>query len=261
MKKLIAILRKANSLTCKSTQEDQQFAKTMKTKFDEYRLPFQVGDDFAYFRSRIFYRGILTKERFEQRFEDTRNQLIEMWETMTYQERNLLLQLDLDPLKSEQPFLDTPNGKIWIPFFDDLLNSLYDHQIAIFELPQYFKLYRQFADKVLPLEERGLALWSAGFVDWIDLCADDQRCVFYYQPTHSLYTLDDTFQLTAYPLSKKPIVEESYERLIGMGSALLANDEIKFIRELLDSKLVDTKTKVRIGRYLKKEHSDAGVKA
>jgi hypothetical protein len=261
MKKLIAILRKANGLNYRSTSEDTAYAKAMKTKFDLYHLPYDVKDDFAYFRARITYRGILNKEIFETSFDKTRNQLFEMWESLNFQERNRLANLELNQIKPDLPYLETSEGKIWIPFFDDLLNSLYDHQIAIFELPQYFKLYKQFADKTSPLESRGIPLWSCGFVDWINVVQDDKTLVFFYEPMHCLFRLNDRFELTSYPLSKTPQIKASLENLGDMGKSLLENDEIGFIRSLLVSALVDQKTKVRIGKYLKKNFPPQGENA
>jgi hypothetical protein len=258
MKKLITILRKANNLTFKSSGEDVAYVKAMKSKFDEYRLPFDVRDDFSYFRARIFYRGIQNKEAFEQSFDKTRNQLFEMWDSINFQERNRLANLELNRIKPDLPFMHGNEGKIWIPFFDDLLNSLYDHQIAIFELPQYFKLYKQFADKTSKIENRGLKLWSAGFVEWINVAQNESTLVFYYEPMHCLFRLDETFELIAYPLCKTPEIKATRENLQAMGDALLENDEILFIREILDSKLTDAKTKIRIGAYLKKNFSLKG---
>jgi hypothetical protein len=141
------------------------------------------------------------------------------------------------------------------------LNSLYDHQIAIFELPQYFKLYKQFADKTSPLESRGIPLWYCGFVDWINVVQDDKTLVFFYEPMHCLFRLNDRFELTSYPLSKTPQIKASLENLGDMGKSLLENDEIGFIRSLLVSALVDQKTKVRIGKYLKKNFPPQGENA
>lgn len=260
MKKLITILRKANSLTFKTTSEDMAYVKTMKTKFEENRLFFEVKDDFSYFRNRIIYRSIQNKEAFEQVFDKSRNQLFEMWEALNFQERNRLVNLELDQIKPGLPYLQGNEGKIWIPFFDDLLNSLYDHQIAIFELPQYFKLYKQFADKTVKIETRGLKLWTSGFVEWINVAQDEKALVFYYEPMHCLFRLSDTFELTTFPLYKTPEIKANYETLKEMGEALLENNEIKFIRQLLESRLVDAKTKVRIGAYLKKSFNAEGKK-
>lgn len=260
MKKMIHILRKANNLTFKSTSEDMAYVKAMKTKFEEYRLPFDVKDDFSYFRTRIIYRSIQNKEAFEQCFDQTRNQLLEMWDALNFQERNRMVSLELNQIKPNLPFIMSGENKIWIPFFDDLLNSLYDHQIAIFELPQYFRLYKQFADKTIRLESRGIAVWSAGFVEWINIAQSATALVFYYEPMHCLFRLSDNFELVSFPLYKTPEIKAHFENLQTMGEALLGNDEIKFIRALLDSKLVDTKTKLRIGVYLKKNFTGEGKK-
>jgi len=258
MKKLITILRKANNLTFKTTSEDSAYVKAMKTKYEEVHLPFEVKDDFSYFRSRIIYRAIQNKEAFEQSFDKTRNQLFEMWDTLNFQERNRLMNMELNQIKPGLPFMQGKEGKIWIPFFDDLLNSLYDHQIAIFELPQYFKLYKQFADKTIKIESRGIELWSAGFVEWINIAQDEKNLVFYYEPMHCLFRLTDTFELTAFPLNKTPEIKAGFENLQALGEAILADDEIRLIRGLLDSRLVDAKTKTRIGTYLKKNFGKEG---
>ncbi len=260
MKKLIQILRKANNLTFKSNSEDTAYVKAMKTKFEEYHLPFDVKDDFSYFRSRILYRSIQNKEAFEQSFDKTRNQLIELWDSLNYQERNRLANLDINQIKESLPYLASSEGRIWIPFFDDLLNSLYDHQIAIFELPQYFRLYRQFADKTIKLESRGIALWTSGFVEWLNVAQDDATLVFYYEPMHCLYRLNDRFELTAFPLYKTPETKANLENLRELGETLLKNEEYPFISALLESRLVDDKTKLRIGAYVKKNYTSQGIK-
>jgi hypothetical protein len=169
-----------------------------------------------------------------------------------------MVNMELNQIKPGLPFMQGKEGKIWIPFFDDLLNSLYDHQIAIFELPQYFKLYKQFADKTIKIESRGLQLWSAGFVEWINIAQDDKTLVFYYEPMHCLFRLSDTFELTAFPLNKTPEIKAGFENLQALGEAILADDEIRLIRALLDSRLVDAKTKARLGTYVKKNFGKEG---
>jgi hypothetical protein len=52
--------------------------------------------------------------------------------------------LQTNNVKNESRFFRFNDKPIWIAFFDELLNALYHSEIAILELPQYFKLYRQF---------------------------------------------------------------------------------------------------------------------
>lgn len=253
MIKILKILYAYNKI---SIHENK--VKANRKKMIEFAKDFQIkskiNNELEYFQSKIVHQSLLNKLAFEQVFEDERHALLEMWDNLSYQERNQLINIKLNEIKNAYPFIKTENQKIiWIVFFDELLNSLYHKDIAILELPQYFKLYRQFKDKMINVNVYGLLPYQQKFIDVSVVDSSQDKVWFYSSEFRSLFMLSTDFKLTRISLSKiKTEVHPLKKDLFAIAKAF--DDPECFLESLVNSPLIHEKAKVKLKKILIKSY-------
>jgi hypothetical protein len=246
------ILIKENRLTFKNTPKIKQHVRTMQLNFRAFDIALPITNERQYFEALIMHEGLINKQALEQAFEDARRDLYDMWETLSFQERNRLIALKSMDVKNSLRHVVLNDEVIFIPFFDRLLNALYHKELAILELPQYFKLYKQFKDRVEPIHTYGFNLFDEKLIPIKNVLVKSNVRVFYYHPFKSLYTIDEDFNLTRYALSKalcqaQPLSSD----LKTLAKALLHEDELDRVEALLLSPLIGNQTKKRLQKYHK----------
>lgn len=246
------ILAKENRLTYKNTPKVKQHVRTMQSDLRRFNLALPISHERQYFEALVMHQGLINKQALEQTFEDARRDLYDMWETLSFQERNRLVALKSMDVKNSLPHVVLNDDVIFIPFFDRLLNALYHKELAILELPQYFKLYKQFKDRVEPIHGYGFNLFDEKLIPIKNVVVKANVRVFYYHPFKSLYVLEEDFNLNRYALSKAlcqahPLSSD----LKTLAKGLLHTDELNRIDALLESPLIGNSTKKKLQKYHK----------
>lgn len=248
------ILLKANKIDVYKDRSTKQVLAQMKQAFSLYKLDVKMKSEIDFFDALIYHEGLINKSRMEACFEDARRDLFDYWDNLSYQERNRLISLKNDELKNDLRYFKSESGRyIWIAFFDELLNALYDKELAILELPQYFKLYRNFKDRTINIEQYGIEPYKQEYIDINVIKRFDDKVIFYYANTKSLYQVDATKKLRRFALSKTigklvPLKEE----LEIIAQAMMAERDLEAMEYLFQSTLIDDKTKKHLTKYQKK---------
>lgn len=249
-----AILLKSNKIDVYRDRYTKQVLTQMRRAFSLYKLDVKFKTELDFFNALIYHEGLLNKTRMEACFEDARRDLFDYWDNLSYQERNRLISLKNDDLKNNLRYFKNEKGKyIWIAFFDELLNTLYDKELAILELPQYFKLYRNFKERTINIDQYGLEPYKQAYIDIHVVKRFEDKVIFYYTNTRSLYLLDASQKIRRFALSKSigklvPLKEE----LETIAQAMMAEDELEAIQHLMDATLIDDKTKNQLNKYQKR---------
>lgn len=257
MIKILKILYGYNKISIHENKVNANRKKMIKFA-KEFQIKSKITNELEYFQLKIIHQSLLNKLAFEQVFEDERHALLEMWDYLSYQERNQLINIKLNEIKNDYPFIKTENQKIiWIVFFDELLNSLYHKDIAILELPQYFKLYRQFRDKMIDINAYGLLPYQQRFIDVSVVDTSKEKVWFYSNEFRSLFMLSKDFKLIRISLSKnKTDVHPLKKDLLALSKAY--EDSDCFLESLVNSPLIHEKAKIKIKKILTKSY---GTKA
>lgn len=101
-------------------------------------LPIKNENDFFYFESLVF--TLKNKEKLEGVFVSTYDDMIDYWQTLTYNERKRLMNIEIDRALQEMEYVES-NGKInYVPCFNDRINEIYKNEMVLFELKQYHRL-------------------------------------------------------------------------------------------------------------------------
>ncbi|QIK70182.1 hypothetical protein G7062_07720 [Erysipelothrix sp. HDW6C] len=194
-----------------------------------YDLKYNLKDDFDCLKMSVFANGLKTKDTFEKEFERIRNANIDMWDNLVFQERNFIIKCDFAPTKAKLHKFVDDDQNIYIPFFGKLLNSLYDRETAILELPQYFKLYQEFKDKLIPIDIYGLKPFIANMASARYTVGDEHALVLYDNQLATFYRIRDGICDT-YPFEQGKQLDK--EKVMTLSTALL-NDETAFIDLLI----------------------------
>lgn len=247
------ILHKGNKIDIYSSKLLKDNLATIKSSFGKYKIERKLKTELDYFIALIELQSLINKESFEKCFEDSRRELYDYWDNLSFQERNRLILLQTNNIKNESRFFRFNNKPIWIAFFDELLNSLYHSEIAILELPQYFKLYKQFQDRIISVKDYGLAPFIDEFIPITVLCNNEYSLVFYYQLTRSLYYINQDFSLKRYSLCKDLCqIQPLKEDLKPLALSILTQDTEQILDSFINSELINDKVKKMLTKYKNK---------
>lgn len=254
MIKLLKLLNRSNGIKLSNASKLKSKIKTIKSAFLAYEIQIPIRTELEYFEASIAYQGLLNKQAFETVFHQQWNQLSDLWSHLSYQEKNKLIQIELTEIKNHHPFFIVESGKvIWIPFFNELLNTLYHSDLAIFELEQYFKLFKKFSTTMESRSFYGFYPYTSRFIDVTPLDVIENTLYFYDQEFKSIFKLDQQNHLTRMPLNKDACsIHPLKKDLMELAKAFHTNDWMQVAKACLDSDLIDSKIKAKIVKRLKK---------
>lgn len=213
---------------------DKKTRKHFAKLNDTYQLGLNIKHDRDILRLSVFETGLTNKAYFEASFEQTRTHQYDMWDHLSFQERNRLISCDIAPFKTQLKSFYHENTIIFIPFFDLLLNNLYEHETAILELPQFFRLYRDFNHQLIPVDTYGLKPYQNNMAFAPCVAFDDHHVVLFDASINTFYTLNDQLQLTRYPLFQKTLLDDQQVQTIA--AAMLTNEPTHLMDILFEYK-------------------------
>lgn len=186
----------------------QEFSKKSINQLKELKRKYDLKypDNLKYTLKLILVQNsIAQKGAIESSFENFRNRHFDMWDNLTFQERNRLFQMDFLDVRSKLNSFEYQGERIYIPIFDILFNNLYDRETAILELPQYFKLNQDFKEAMIDVEQYGLKPYAAG-ICFPCLAKRDDSVILYDEQMNTFYRVND--QVVPYPLYDKKQIEK-----------------------------------------------------
>ncbi len=211
----------------------------MKDAFKKEGLLFSCKNSHEFFKMQVVKTSLSNKQVLEKAYDQVRNKLIEIWPTIDYQQRNHLMNIELFSIKEALVKFESQTG-VWImiPFFNELLNSLYHKEMVVFELPQFYRLYKQYAKECVDPIIYGIEPYRAGFCNAAFVCYDKNRFVLYLDSLKTLYlcTLKETIE---YPLYEKSVVSSDMLNLLG--KCLIENDVTQFMDVCSANSLISLK--------------------
>jgi hypothetical protein len=208
-------LKKFHRQQLLKTKEVKQDIQWMKDAFKKEGLLFICQNPPDYFKMQVIKTSLSNKQKLEKAYDEVRNKLIEIWPTIDYQQRNHLMNLELFSLKQTLCKFESQTG-VWImiPFFNELLNSLYHKEMVVFELPQFYKLYKQYAKECVDPHVYGIEPYRVGFSNATFVDAQKDRFVLYVESVKTLYFCN-LKECIEYPLYEKAKINPSLLTLLG----------------------------------------------
>lgn len=203
----------------------QGFPKEVSTELmnlnKRYDLKFKKNIS-SYISLMIFKEGLYNKQQIEKTFERFRNTHLDMWENMEFNERNLLLMHELDPMKESLTQFTFEGSTIFIPFFDVLMNNLYERETAILELPQFFKLYSDFKASIIDMNVYGDLPLKHQMSDMEYITKQGNKMVVYYPKNRTFYVFENN-KVQVFPFYIKSSLTKGMQAV--MAELILSGDD------------------------------------
>lgn len=228
-------------------KKSSHFRAHYKMLNDKYDLKYDIKEDESLIYLSVFEHALKQKQFFEQQFESVRNDCFDMWDHLSFYEKNDLILLDTNKKIDELIYFEVENVKIYIPFFNKMLNSLYATEIAVLEKPQFFRLYEEFKETLIDFKTYGIAPYVAGF-SYCDVVLNDEETVILYDANlHVFYKINETTK--RYPLLLKMPVNTHQKTQIAHH---LLNNEADLYPYLIKEGLVSKRFAKKYQKLVKK---------
>jgi len=254
MEKIVKILKQGGYLDAKHVKHLQQEYRVIKKALTKYGIQCGFSNDQAFFDLEIIYTSLLNKQTFESLYEKLKNELFEIWQYFEYNERKACIDHEMLQAKLATKYFYNANDKIIrIAFFDELLNALYENEMIIFDLPQYFKLEKVFADKMINVNTYQYRPFEAGYSSCQYLDHNESGYVIFNIYTKSIYV--NYYQKGFFQLAfdkHKDLRHFTNETLQMIAKAILSEDEEAIVRSLIESHLCSVYIDHKLANYLHK---------
>lgn len=220
----------------------------VKTAKDSQNMSLKIKTELDFFNAAVLTESFKNKTLFETTYERERKELHDLWPALSYQERNKLINLKITELKKRcRCFKSSNQTTIWIAFFDELLNTLYDKEMNIFDLDQYFTLYKDYAKRMIKTESYGIQPYAGSFIDIKVLDVSENQVVFYYDVLKAVYLIkDEQGTLSLKKLGFKADYQfdlDDRNLMVKTIRDLDCDKQSDLIEDLLNSALITDKTK------------------
>ncbi len=198
----------------------------------------------------VFETSLSNKETFEKSFDEFRRIHIDMWENMTFNERNFFIHKDMRELKSSLKSFTYEDGQIYIVFFNKLMNVLYDQETAILELPQFLKLYNKFDDEIIDMSTYGIEPYKANMAWPKCLAFDKNNLVLFDDNINMFFHFEGLKNIEILPIYEKSKISSHEAKEIA--DLILSRDEAAFFRYLYVNDLMSPRLSKRYKKILKR---------
>lgn len=257
MKELIKLCGKGNHLVLLKQKEVKNRIEKARSLLQPYGIDCTCKNDWDYFNLMILYQGAINKSMIEEAYEDVSRDMFEIWNDLDYKKRNEFAVNALMPMKEKLLSFQSNGNRIFIPFFDELMNTLYDKETAILQLPQFFKLYKDFKERMIDVFVYRHHPFESGFVPVQFIQAFENGFGFYCPDNHSIYVINNLKQVITLPLSLSRRVHQlDVERASKWVEAVLKSDKIAMVQWCINSGQINeivTKKCIKLLENLKKE--------
>ncbi len=253
MKEVIQLCHKSNKSELLKHKDIKRKITEMTKALQIFKIDVSCKCDLDYFKLSIISQGLLAKQFIQDAYEEVGHEMFEIWQTLEYKTRNEFANKALKEKKVNYPHFDVDNATIYIPFFDELTNIFYDREVAMLQLPQYFRLYKDFKDKMIDVGHYKWYPYEYGFLDVQYLGRVNELFAIYVKENHKIYFIESDQVKYVFPLSLKHRCQSlDVERVKPLLEAIANQEETALIQWCLNSGQIDEKTKKACIKLLKK---------
>ena len=253
MKELIKICAQYNGLQLLKQKSVRQRLKQIEVNLKPFQINCTCKSDFAFFTLCIMEQAWENKNTIEQAYEQVARTMFDIWEDLDYKKRNEFACSALNEIKEKLPYFELMDNRIFIPFFDELMNALYDREVAVLQLPQFFKLYKEFRDRMIDPYQYGALPYQHGFCDVQFIAGFEAGFGFYVKENHSIYVIGLEKQVTILPLSIKNRTDFiDVTKAASVVEAILNHDVQKVTQWCINCGQMEERCKKKCIQYLKK---------
>lgn len=233
MKKLSNLLNANIKRTFTSSSIEKTLAASYEKQWQKQGQKVSLKSEMDLIQSSVIFRSLDNKMKLENAYLLVRDDLNDFWNTLDYLERKRIVNIDMQKTLDNLPsFFYKKWGKdVYISFFDERINDLYQNEMVMFELRQYAQLAHQFKEFIVNEGNFDFDMYNGKFVPTLFLGKELDTTVLYNETLHKIYVIKDN-ETYSYPLldtdaKNKAITKEI---LIPLAETLQNNQPLEFVR-------------------------------
>lgn len=247
MKKIEKLLKKAYYRDPLKNRNIKRYIQLATTQLKLNGVSFKVNKLNDYFELSILYQSLNQKKALEAAYEVNRSNFFEVWDNLEYKQKNHFTDEALKPIRDQQSYFKYNDKIIRICFFDEVINALYDHEMAVFELAQFFALRTSFKDRMQAVSYYGLLPYQSGFLNETVIISNENMVVVADIINKYVYCIDSSKTIRVLTFNSiKP------DHLVDLMNAYLINDRSLFSKLLIENDMIKEKHKKKLVKLAKK---------
>lgn len=144
-------IKKHDSIQLLKCSKVKKFIKESQVYLQRYKIEQKIKNDQDFFYLECLITTLKNKESFEGTFVKIYDDMIDYWQTLNYEERKRLVNVDMESTINQLPYVLRNNEKYYLPCFNAKMNAIYRTEMVLFELKQYNRLRFDCKDLIEPI--------------------------------------------------------------------------------------------------------------
>lgn len=247
MKELIKICEKEKTDLFR-VKEVKWEIEEMQKLFKSFDRKITIKNDLEFFYAQLLKCTLVNKRKFETAFLKAFDEMADYWQSLNYQEKKRLMNVEIDKCKKELPYQIKNQQKQYLPLFDDRMNQIYSEEMVLFELKQYHNVIHDFdalLDKKINMCAIRDHLTSLQFIEGNENCYS-AFCLL----NHKFYLFKDNEIVFALTLSKCNI--DQIMKLAEFSTLLKQDNMLAMIDFILQEQWCSDKILKKLGKIAAK---------
>lgn len=189
---------------------------------NQYERIFEVKTEMDSIMLDVYYQSTLSKNTIQTAIEAARNAVFDIWPNLDNNQKNHLLQVELSEVFASLPQFVVNDTVIVVAFFDELLNALLVKRTAVFDLPQFFKLYKAYKESTISPTTYHSLPFETGFSECTPLLIKEKTMVLFHPSLRIVFEIHDFVIIKRFPFALES--EISLDSLKQLAKYMVDND-------------------------------------
>lgn len=210
-------------------------SKRMEELFNFDKLPFINKTEFDFYKNQIVYRAIQNKQSIEKAYKEARIKMDDYYDALSYEQKNRLMDYEIKTALKDMISFKYNDQNIYIPFFDERLNTIYENEMVLFDLKKYADIMLYY-DSLMKKNLYGYVVYDSSFSDLELIHVNEGQCALYCHKRNKLYFLMN-YEMVDY--LTLPYIDK--EHLVQLSVSYFNNDTDKLVDDLYAFTYIDEK--------------------
>jgi len=192
MEKIYKLLHKHYDIDLLKSSKVKAKREIMEKTFKLYHIPYQEENELDYFNNEIIYQGIRNKQKIETAHFEGRVIMNDFYDTLDYEEKRRLMNYETSKAKASLPFIISEKKPIYIPFFDQRMNQIYDNEMVLFDIKKYSYYKENFKQIMIDFKSYGNQFYQLNFCSAKLIYTQDDKLALFNEINNCIYFVDNS---------------------------------------------------------------------
>lgn len=247
MSKVYKLLHKKLDQKVEKNKDISKRKSAIEKTFKEEKLVYVDKDEFDYYRNEIIYHGIHNKKVIEDAYFQGMVKMQDYFEHLDFNEKKRLMNYEINQCLEDLTSFKVAETLIFIPFFDEKMNRIYEYDMVLFDLKQYHRIVRDYMD-LFQKDYYGLKAYQSAFSSLDVIGQYKDKVSMFDSVTNRIFFLED-LELKEYITLTN--VDDDCLRELSL--SYFYDDENKLIDVLESTKNINEKIAKKARKYISRK--------